>query len=339
MPTPALIAALSLAAVFSTALVWLAFYYVYRYIHLRCLELDHWFHVITPPAWRRECRHCEGTGRVVKVEVGERHHGKKRGRSRRRSRSKSKNRGVEYGGEGNGGGMRGGNGGREEIGMQMTQRALPAAGYPQGRDGQEQYDPWNGYQGHGQVAPQMGASYPSPIGYPAPFPQTYQQPYQKAYPQVPQQPQQTPPLVTPYPAAESVSSTRPYAKHTRKTSTARSMQSQPVSAAKSRPTQSRKTREQKVDYIDIVEDYPPIVKDSLKKKRPVSPLSSSSSSSSSESAEEVPRKSIPQAKPRFEMPFQSPQYPPWGVPAPTDFPWQWSGNEGKAGGRNSNARQ
>ncbi|KAH7067801.1 hypothetical protein FB567DRAFT_615880 [Paraphoma chrysanthemicola] len=336
MPTPGLIAALSLAAVFGTALVWLAFYYVYQYIHLRCLELDHWSHIITPPAWRRECRHCEGTGRVVKVEVGERHHGKKRGRSRKR---------VDDGEEGNGGGMRGGDGGREEIGMQKTRRALPTTGYSQGRDGQEQYNPWHGYQGNGQAVPQMGAAYPPPTGYPSPYPQTYQQAYPQAaqvtspfvMPAVHQrQPQQAPALATEYPAAESVSS-RPYAKHTRKTSTARSMQSQPVSTAKPRPTRRRETREHKVDYIHIVDKYPSIVQKSLKREHSISPLPSASSSSSSDSAEEVPRTSIPEAKPRLEMPFQAPQFPPWGMSAPTNFPLQWS-DEGKVGGRNGNAR-
>jgi hypothetical protein len=44
MTEPGLIVAIVASGIFGTALLWLGTYYLHRYIHKRCLELDHWFH-------------------------------------------------------------------------------------------------------------------------------------------------------------------------------------------------------------------------------------------------------------------------------------------------------
>lgn len=239
--------------------------------------------------------------------------------------------------------------------MQRTRRALPAVGGAQGRGGRMQYDPWNSWQVCGPTEPQAGVGHPQPAVHLAMYPQTYQQPYQQANPEAAQhawpfvipaatrqQRQQPPTMVTPYPVAVSTSSIRPYAKHNRKTSTVRSSPPHPVQVPKPMPARSREPRERKVDYIHFVDELPHIIKESLKKEPPASALSSSSSSSSSsDAAEEVPRASIPQAIPRSDIPLQFPQYPSmetrWAVPAPTNFPRQWSRN-GDVDWTNDNAR-
>lgn len=44
MTEPGLIVAIVCSGIFGAALLWLGTYYLHRYIHLRCYELDHWFH-------------------------------------------------------------------------------------------------------------------------------------------------------------------------------------------------------------------------------------------------------------------------------------------------------
>jgi hypothetical protein len=277
--------------------------------------------------------------------------GKRRGRSRSKSKSRRREheRAVKVLGVGDESWSGEGNGGQEQMRMQRPRRTLPASPGVQRQDTQEQYNPWNAWQPHGQSMPQMGVAYPQPAAYPAMYPQPYQQPYQQAYTQAPQhassfmmpqnRQQQPPPMAMPNPVPSSIPSVAPHTKHPRKSSTPRPFRPQAVPVPKPKPTHSREPRERKVDYIHIVDELPHIVKTALKKDRPASPAPSSSSSSSSGSAEEVPRTSIPAAPARFEMPFQFPAYPQmanrWGVAAPTSFPVQWSGSgngNGEEGG-------
>ncbi|KAF2864739.1 hypothetical protein BDV95DRAFT_655577 [Massariosphaeria phaeospora] len=46
MASPGLIVAIIFAGLFGTVILWLGVYYLYRYIHQSCLELDHWFHFL-----------------------------------------------------------------------------------------------------------------------------------------------------------------------------------------------------------------------------------------------------------------------------------------------------
>jgi hypothetical protein len=178
--------------------------------------------------------------------------------------------------------------------------------------GREVYNPWMGWQGQMPGVQQ----YAQPAIYPAMYPQTYQQAYvPQVAPVVMQQPvfqQQAMPLPVvqqqAMPMPSSVSSPPPHRKPARK---ARSEQPEPLSKPKRVAKEGPKVR--KTDYIHIVDDYPPIVKEAIKKAAwPPKPASTSSTSSTStEPAEEVPRTTIPQAAPRFTEPpaFQFPQFP------------------------------
>ncbi|KAF2026962.1 hypothetical protein EK21DRAFT_91967 [Setomelanomma holmii] len=362
MPSTNLIIALSFAAVFGTALVWLAIYYVHRYIHLCCLELDHWLHLFTPPAWRKECRHCEGTGRVVKVEVEEGQRSRSRGR-RRRSKSggrsdKMKGHKMLEAGDAQWKRDTDGNVGQEHVQMRRSRPALPAS--PMQRQGMpEQYNPWSTWQGQGPIGPQMGIAYPPQMAYPAMQQQAYPQTYPQnqalphPYPQLNQQaaPFAMPPVSqhhhqpssTAMPVASPISSPPMHQKHHRRTyGRAPSIPSEPAPQPKS--ARNHEARVRKVDYIHIVDDLPPMVKEAIAQKKSraksPSPPSSSPSSSSSEVVEEVPRAEKPGTTKIFgdtsgAVPFQFPPYPGlstrvWGE-APTSWPRQWGGN-GNMGG-------
>jgi hypothetical protein len=326
-----LIIALVFAAVFGSALIWLAFYYVSRYIHLRCWELDHWFHLLTPPRWHTPCPHCEGMGRDVKETSRSRS-------SRRMERSKSRGRqgrsrhgqrmieaDTEYDGIG-----------QEQERMRRPMRALPMSSSMQSQGAGQKYDPWQAQMQGGQ---QMGMAYNQPAMYPQAythmFMPTFPQPYAQGGPQsmpyaMPQQ--QT--AHRPMPTLSSISSVPVYKKTPRK---ARTERLEPQT--KSRHLSREVPRVHRTDYIHIVsdpDDLPPIVGEAMEKakKEAPTPSSSSGSSTSAESAEEeVPRTSIPQAPTRFTepQPFQFPQNPDLTTQAwngQVFYSQPWHGNTG-----------
>ncbi|KAF2821310.1 hypothetical protein CC86DRAFT_411008 [Ophiobolus disseminans] len=350
MPNTNLIVAFVFAALFGSALLYLAIYFIHEYIHRRCLELDHWLRRITPPQWRRPCRHCEGTG--LGLDVKEKSRSRSKGRSRSRGR-KERSRGrrgdvrmIEAGTEWSDEGM-----------VQRPRQVLPASPMIRGGGMEEQYNPWQDWQGQNGGAQQMGIGYPQGgaqqmgIAYPqAPVfphvhaqmhPQMCQQPFPQAQQfmmPVPVPQQQDPCVAMPIPA--SVSSMPTYHKP-HKAYTALFEQSQRAAQPKPKAKAKRVHKVQETDFIHFVDDYPPIIKESLKKKAAQQPTSgtSSSSSTSTEPAEEVPRTSIPQGTPRFAEPaaFQFPQYPvTWN--APTSYPRQWDANAGGGGRANEQAR-
>jgi hypothetical protein len=341
MPSTNLVIAVVFAGLFGIALVWLAFYYIHRYIHLRCLELDHWFHIIIPPAWRSPCRHCEGTGRAVKVKEKSRSSS-----SRRRERSKSKGRRErsrhDRGGHGRGRRMIEADTEWDAIGherehVQRARQTLPSPSI-ESRTLEQQYNLWQG-----QFQSQMCGAQQKNLGYQqqAMYPQTsYSQTYQQTFPQpwphnmapltmatpIPQQ--QAPHL--PMPVPSSIASMPAYQRPHRKVYTERSESQAKPKATKGKPEVKRGK------FIQITEEYPDIIKDSIKKAAPteISSFSSSSSSSTStDSTEEVPRKTKPQSATHFAQPqpFQFPQNsyltsPGWE--APTSHPRQWSDHTG-----------
>ncbi|KAF1917357.1 hypothetical protein BDU57DRAFT_537049 [Ampelomyces quisqualis] len=312
MPSTNLIVALVFAALFGAALVWLAIYYLHRYIHRRCLELDHWFHVLTPPHWRSTCRHCDGTGREGEKKARSRSRSAERSRSRgRREKSRGRHvraqRVIEADTEWNGIG-------RE---VQRARHALPAAS-PSMMQSADVYNPWLGWQGQMPGVQQFA----QPATYPAMYPQAYQQYVPRAAPIAMQ-----PPIVQQQamPTPSSLSSMPSYQKHPRRAHTERS---EAPSKSKHAPKEGPRVR--KTDYIHIVDDYPPIVKEAIKKAAPPrhSTSASSTSSTSTEPAEEVPRKTIPQVTPRFAEPppFPFPQYPhlaPRAWDPPAAYPQQF----------------
>jgi hypothetical protein len=310
-----LIIALVFAAVFGTALIWLAIYYIHRYIHLCCLELDHWFHLVTPPQWRSPCQHCEGTGRDVAESS--------RSRSSRRS-ERSKSRGG-YGRSRTKGGGHGRVQRMIETDMEWNmfgqgkmpgpRQPLPAASQSHG--GQEQYNSWQGWQAQ-DARQQMYPQYLQVL------PQTTcPQPY-------PQDSRLTSPFMmpAPKPVRSSVSSTPAYHKPLHRTPSKRP-EPQP------KPARNNEHRVHRKDFIHIVDEYPPLVKEVIEKAAPPPPSSPvpSSSSTSTESAEEVVGASVPKTPPRFVRPtFQYPQYPQLAYQArrvPTSYHQWWNGNRGR----------
>jgi hypothetical protein len=119
--------------------------------------------------------------------------------------------------------------------------------------------------------------------------------------------------------------------------TTKTSQQSSLPVKKKYPTK-RARKVEEVDYIHICDEYPPIVLDTLGKEAPLSPSSSSSSSESSGTTQEVPRASIPTAKPGFaDLPFQFPQYPHLATRAwddPRLYSRQWMGGNK----RDANAR-
>lgn len=333
MPSTNLIIALVFAALFGAGLVCLALYCLYCSFRKRCLELEHWFHLLTPKQLRSPCRHCEGTGRDIREKSRSRSSQRKsRSRSRaKRGRSRHErggNRTIEADTEWN---MIGAREGRLRAGEERLQRprpALPAAPAVQSPGVNEHYNPWQAANSQQYAQPAM---------------------YQQVYFQVPQQPytQGVPPLES-YPmpaplpsyqaqlASSSATSMPPFQKPPRKS---RIERLEPSSRSRSRQVWKDGNRVRTTDFIHIVDDYPPIVKEAIRKaaqnKEPVlsSAMSSTDSSTSTEPVEQVPRVSIPRAVPRFAepSPFPLPQYPDptarvWGVP--TMYPSQWNHNGG-----------
>jgi hypothetical protein len=155
--------------------------------------------------------------------------------------------------------------------MQRTRQTLPAIGM-------EQYGPWQwGWQGQMPGVQQFA----QPAMHPA-----YAQMYPQGFPQVYAMP-------PPVPQKQAMPSKQTYQKSSRKANVER-----PEKKAATNHVPKDSSRVRKTDYIHIVDDYPPIVKEAMKKAAaPASP-----SSTSTEQVEEVPRTSIPQATPRFTGP-------------------------------------
>jgi len=341
MSSTSLVVAIVFAGILGTALVWLAFYCVHRYIHMFCLELDHWLHVhvLIPAAWRSPCRHCEGTGRKVKPRE------KSRSSSSRQRRDRSTSRGRR-------GASRHGRGqrmieadtewqgiGREEEEMRKSRPALPSSQSMQGPGLEQQYDPW---QGQMSGAQQMYPAYQQSTMYPQAYQHTYQQTFQQPWHQNATMPapmhQQTVHIPIHIPPS-SAYSTPVYPKVPRRAYTERS-----ESQASRKVVPKERSRVRRDDFLHIVDDYPPIIKKSLKKTTATqeSSSSSSSSSSSTDSAEEIPRGKIPRAAPRFTKPEPS-QFAPrphmtaqsWATQTP--HAQQWGGTAG-GGGANDQPR-
>lgn len=319
MPSSNLIVALVFAAIFGTALIWLTLYYVHRYIHQQCLELDHWFHLTT---LRRHERHpcCDD------MEQGRSSHSKIRSRSKRREKSRGRSQYEKRSRE---------SPEARDVDMQWAgqrhreraQRMLPASEPMHHQWQEQQFHP--SFRWHGQ--PPSGA--PMVYTQPMPSPQTAEQgAAQASRPTMPaaalQQPftQKAPAMNEPshyqrqyqHPHGETRSDTRQGSQREKPSATSKSAQRQ------------RATPKQ-VDYIHICDEYPPIILEALKKNEGPysSPCSSSSSSSSDTSAttQEVPRASIPRSTPRFanKLPFQFPQYSHLATRSwddPTSYPRQ-----------------
>jgi hypothetical protein len=317
MATTNLIIALVFAGIFGTALVYLLLWYIHRYIHKRCLDLDHWFHTLLP--------HRSKPTQTVYVETVEKREHRSRSRKRERGRSERAHSRKH--------GSRDRDDWPRQRDVERAPPAIPmgAPTYPQQPYGQLYYPPLGWHDQAGQMgypqhqvpmpwqvpgAPQMS---PLAMGMPQPPLPHYQPQYQSRDPPQYQQPY-----------AKTMTSDAP------KTSRQKSLPVKPKSPAK------RARRVQQTDYIHICDEYPPFVLKGLKKAAPPS-SSSSSSSNSSDTTLEVPRTFIPRPTPKFAdaSPFQFSQYPQtgpqaWG--APRSHPQQWMGNGMGGDGPDVNAR-
>jgi len=364
MATTNLIIALVFAGIFGTALVYLGLWYVHCYIHQRCYELEHCFHFLFPSRTRPppviyvekvEQRELERYREPSKHRSRSAKRERERGRSERsQTRKYYEGRDVEsqrvgYGnGNGNWAGQRDGERARPMMQIVGPQQQQPygQSYYPPG-DWQEECPGVNFVCHHpgitqrmpvswqNQVAAQM-PSFAMPTGVP-------QQPFQQTAATMPE-PIQYPPQYQPrdryphrQPYAETMSTDVP------KTNHRRTPPVKPKSPAK------RPRRHEKVDFIHICDEYPPIVLEALKEaapKKAAPPSSSSSSSCSSDpsgATQEVPRESIPRATPGFAdtLPFEYPPHPysatrAWNTPR--SYPRQWMRDTTGADGLDNQAR-
>jgi hypothetical protein len=303
MPSTNLIIALVFAALFGIALIWLLFYYTHRYIHLRYLELDHWFHLLT----RSACPRCSGTG--VDVKMREKSPRRSGSRSRRREGCARALRMVETDTEWNAIPP-----GQAER-VQRPRRTLPATPSVQGHDA---FNLWQGWQGQ-SAAQQM---YAQPMA------------YQQEVPQYPQYPQVFPQTANPRPYAQGARLTSPFPMPAARRAGS-SVRSAPVRSKPPRRTQTersepqpqpgrrREPRVQRDDIIHIADGPPYLIREAIKKRRQ-RPASSSESSGSGESAEaEIPRTSIPVGSQRHANPvYQQQQYPQAANQAPASYQQQ-----------------
>lgn len=279
MASIGLIVALVFSAIFGAALLWLAIYYVHRYIHQQCLQLEHRFHVLTPrhASWDT-CHHEKHTGHDSASE--RRSKSARRESSRGRSVHKKARRGYN---------MQAEDGWPVHLRIEKTRPTMQidAPAHPQSYR-QQYYPPlqWQ-YQmpERGQLEIQPPTMYPqiSPfapqqvvpqISYPQPaIPgrNTYRRPLQRISPET--------------------APNAPKASHLERSA------EKPTC-----PTSPRRARRvNMIDYIHICDEYPPIVLEALKtgpSTATSTPISSSPSTSTA--TQEVPRASIPRATPRFD---------------------------------------
>ena len=300
MTNASLIIALVFATLFGCVAVWLVLYFTHRYIHERCLEFALWFHRITAPTTC--CQHEE-----VHIELKERSRGARDDKTRGRSgRNKYRERDIE-------------DNRFEDVGAGWPRNApmgrsiprLQMGAFPPGQQyGQQTYLP-RGWQG--QVAPMVQMAYPQAAMFP-------QMPLQQGNAMMPPvaMPSRTPqvvfaqtPAAIPTPTHHRRPPQQPYAETSSDASKATPRHQQ---SEKPKPRPKRASHVNEVDYIHICDEYPPIVLEAMKKAAPPPSSVSSSSSASSDTTQEVPRVSIPRARPRFADPvsFEIPEYPQLG---------------------------
>ena len=316
MPSTNLVIALVFAAIFGTALIWLTLYYVHRYIHQQCLELNHWFHftALREPE-RQPCCYDKEQGRSIRSKSRSR--SARREKSRGRSQyAKARKRHEERSGERPQ--VRDVN--MEWLGQRHKERArplLPTSEFMQNQQHEQQFYPPSGW--HGKALDGAHMAYPQMAGQGA---QVLPFAVPAAVPQ-----QSFPPKATAMPEATHYQ--RRYQQPCTETSSDTLKDSQPEKppATPKSPLRHRPIVNE-VDYIHVCDEYPPIVIEALKKAEEPFMSSSSSSSDTSATTQEVPRASIPRGTRRFadKPPLQFPQYShiaarPWDVP--TSYPRQW----------------
>lgn len=314
MANPGVVASIACSAIFGTAILWLCIYYLHRYIHMRCLHLDHWFHLLTQPSeledYGRELgRKIESSpsasdSRPRSVRRG-RSQGCERERDAREHRSPREREDSVRNGEG------------------RTQRPRPVMPLQRPRG---EYYPSIEWQGANQMPLGIGMhdSMPMPIT-PALEPHL-------ASPILPPRVPQLAPHVATHMAVtppETVSyvptGERRYGEpHYEHEPTEGNQTEEPEESQTLHP----ELEPVRMDFIHICDEYPPIVVEALKQS--TSSPSSDSSSDSESSVQNIPRAFIPRSAPHntfpSSLPFQFPQHPHLQTrmydAGPTSFPRQ-----------------
>ena len=332
-----LIIALIFAGLFGAALILLALWGIHSYINQRCLDLEHCFH------FPSTCR-SRPSPFVYVEKVEHRSQSRHRSRSRKGERGRRSERSQtrkNYAGQNHGFDQ------IRDVGSARPMMPFYAPLQAQETYGRQCY-PSLGWEEQAQnLQPMMqqqvpmpwraqGAVQMPPLAMPATVPP---QPLHHAKTQMPGYAQH-PPQHLPRGKAQS---RRPYAETSH--SDAPKADQQEGSCIEAESPTKRERRVDRVDYIHICDEYPPIVLEALKKAAPPSPSSSTSSSSSdtTTSTQEVPRTTIPRATPGFAetLPFQFPQYPHVATRAwntPRSYPRQWMGNNPEGDGLDAKVR-
>jgi hypothetical protein len=346
-----LIIALVFAGIFGAALIYVALWFIHRYIHQRCYEFEHWFHFLFPGQSRPpRCVYIEKAEerepsnhrlRSAKREQGRsgrsqtRKYHEDRDRESNRARDAyvdpSRPRDVE----------------RARLMIQFNTPTQPQQQQPYGQSyypslGQEQWPGTNQVGCSPQIQQQIpmpwqaqGVAHMPPFAMPTAVPQ---QPFPQMAARMPKPLQYRPQ----YQTREQPHFRQPYTGTINSDVPKANQRRTPPTKSKSPGRRAR--RVEKVDFIHICDEYPPIVLEALKKATPQSSSSSSSSSSAASSTtQEVPRVPIPQAAPGFAdtLPFEFPRYPHtamrvWNTPR--SYPRQWNRDPVGVDGPDTQAR-
>ncbi|KAJ4298161.1 hypothetical protein N0V90_006060 [Kalmusia sp. IMI 367209] len=305
--------AISLAALFGAAVLWAVVYYLHRWIHVKCLQLAHWFHVLPKPTPTPENHGQErATATESADEEREREIRKKELEEKEKRRREKARKKVEEWEDSDETHMSPG----ETLRQYRRERAAGSYSI----DVDDELMP---------VGPRMRAQPYVPV---VPVYLPLAQPYVPQYvpPLLQSAPRLPPSFGSPtdrgpiYPQAAC----RPtYSQPHVEKRVPSSIEYECEEAYEPSSHQTTAAHNQ-VDFIHICDDLPPLVREALEKhekKTQPSSAETSSSSSASSSAEEIPRAHIPHAtqRPPFHFPQHANMPARFWNPAPTSYPRQW----------------
>ncbi|KAG9189648.1 hypothetical protein G6011_06516 [Alternaria panax] len=349
-----LIIALVFAGIFGAALIYVALWFIHRYIHQGCYELEYWLYSLfsnqlRPPPF------------VYAEKEEGRESSKHRSRSVRKERERpARSQTRKYYEDRDRESNRVGDADLDWSRPRDVERARPMiqfdtpmkphqqqsygqAYYPS--LGQEQWPGANRFECFPQMQQQLPMSWQAQgVAHMLPFAVSTALP-QQAFPEMAvrmPEPLQYPSLYPPQSLPRGQQYRKSYTETTGSDVPKGSPRRTPLAKPKSPAKRAR--RVEKVDFIHICDEYPPIVLERLKNAAP--PSSSSSSSSSSDTSgttQEVPRASIPRATAGFAdtTPFEFPQCPHTATRAwntPRLYPRQWSRDTREVDGPDAQAR-
>jgi hypothetical protein len=302
-----LVVAIVFAALFGAAVLWLAIYYLHRFIHRKCCEFGHWFHLLLTHTPEPEDYSHERANNTVSSSYKSRstrhsRSDKAKPRSEKRHRSRRSSPGDRI---------------RERVQKWSVEtedsEPVDAVNHQEDEYRPAQFE----WEDPMEVSSELFRSNTDPA--------------MDAEPRRPVMPQITPPLPLSMPPAISprIASASPYVQsHIKERRPEENrLDTEPVATLQSDMEPG------KTDFIHICDEYPSMVLEALKQQRDRSKSSSDSvsSSGSSISTQQIVRAYIPRSAPRAA--FQFPQYPHVQArlykTAPTSYPRQWMDSGGQ----------